>query len=361
MEKQDRQGARTPAQLEQRYRFGKRFAEAFGLADQAREEADRAQSQVRKLDDSLTQAEIFRRLTRDGQAQGIYRTPEGEIYIHASYIKSGQLDAELIRSGVLCARDESAWFDLDQGNLVTSRQADVMDDQGRLVPGNLALYLDSGRIILRADELEGLVSERLRIEAEPQAPADGSVPGCRIWDGGSESEFPRGLAITPVGNLWLGSGQGAVALNNCRIAGLADPQEGTDGVNLRYLRGQTLQVEAGVPVALPQGGALRLCYLTSHTGNNSVTVLLNGQKPTCGSYQYGAEQWSNGIITQAGADCPGDFAGTLELVAGRALLHGSGLRGNGSGLGHAALQWQDVQQLENITFSHSGTLTVGPA
>lgn len=47
MSKQDRQGARTPADLERRYSFGKSFAEVLGIASDARERAEIIESSLR--------------------------------------------------------------------------------------------------------------------------------------------------------------------------------------------------------------------------------------------------------------------------------------------------------------------------
>lgn len=46
-EKQDRQGARTPADLERKYKFGKQFAEIMGIATDARDKVDRVESELR--------------------------------------------------------------------------------------------------------------------------------------------------------------------------------------------------------------------------------------------------------------------------------------------------------------------------
>ena len=47
MSKQDRQGVRTPADLEQKYQFGKKFAELMGIATDARESVDSLASTLR--------------------------------------------------------------------------------------------------------------------------------------------------------------------------------------------------------------------------------------------------------------------------------------------------------------------------
>ena len=47
MSKQDRQGVRTPADLERKYQFGKTFAEIIGLATDLRESVDSLDSELR--------------------------------------------------------------------------------------------------------------------------------------------------------------------------------------------------------------------------------------------------------------------------------------------------------------------------
>lgn len=90
--KQDRQGARTPADLERRYNFGQTFAEVFNLISDAQTAAEEAQKAVESLD----QEQIFNLLTDNGRLQGVYRGDDGDVYINASYIKAGKLAAEFI-------------------------------------------------------------------------------------------------------------------------------------------------------------------------------------------------------------------------------------------------------------------------
>ena len=84
MSKQDRQGARTVAALEQRYSFGKSFAEVQGFADDARRSADEAQEA-------------------------------------AEYIKTGELSADRIKTGVIKSVDENVVIDLDNGTSTLAR------------------------------------------------------------------------------------------------------------------------------------------------------------------------------------------------------------------------------------------------
>ena len=84
MSKQDRQGVRTPAGLERKYNFDKRF-------DNAMEAAAEASEEVKKLNESMDQAEIFNRLTNHGKAQGLFLDEEGNVFINATYLTTGVL------------------------------------------------------------------------------------------------------------------------------------------------------------------------------------------------------------------------------------------------------------------------------
>ena len=117
MAKQDIVAVRTAAELEQKYGWGKRFAEVMGIATDARTVADGAADAVIQLSEDLNSEEIFNRLTNNSNNQGIYRQ-DGKIYINASYIKTGEFAADLIKAGVLQSKDGSTFYlDLDNGIL----------------------------------------------------------------------------------------------------------------------------------------------------------------------------------------------------------------------------------------------------
>ena len=138
MSKQDRQGARTPADLEYKYRFGKSFREVMGIADDARSSAEEAMLAAKKLDDGLTSEEIFNRLTENGAVEGIYRDSTGQIYVNASYIQSGELIADLITAGVLKSKNGSFYLDMKNGTLkMTANGFDalVVNENGARISG----------------------------------------------------------------------------------------------------------------------------------------------------------------------------------------------------------------------------------
>jgi hypothetical protein len=87
--KQDRQGVRTPAHVEQKYGLGdlgKNFSEIMGIAQEARKTAQDALFESEK---KLTSEEVFNLLTNNGANQGIFRGEDGEIYINASFLATG--------------------------------------------------------------------------------------------------------------------------------------------------------------------------------------------------------------------------------------------------------------------------------
>jgi hypothetical protein len=90
--KQDRPRARTAADIEQKYNFGQTFAEVFNLITDAQKAAEEAKKAI----DSLDHEQIFNLLTDNGRIQGVYRGDDGNVYINATYIKSGKLAAEYI-------------------------------------------------------------------------------------------------------------------------------------------------------------------------------------------------------------------------------------------------------------------------
>lgn len=64
-------------------------------ANTAKSTADSASKAVTALNNSLTQKEIFNRLTNNGQTQGIY-LQNGKLYINGDYIKSGKISVDFL-------------------------------------------------------------------------------------------------------------------------------------------------------------------------------------------------------------------------------------------------------------------------
>lgn len=89
--KQDKQAARTAADLERRNSFGKKFAEIRDILTGAAKTAQDASDEVDAFDQKFTQKDIFDRLTNNGQAQGMFLTELGDIYVNASFLATGTI------------------------------------------------------------------------------------------------------------------------------------------------------------------------------------------------------------------------------------------------------------------------------
>ncbi len=86
-----------------------------------------------QLDNSLTQSEVFNRLTNNGAADGIIMS-DGQLYINATYINSGVLNADLLTAGRIQSKTGGTYWDLDTGEMqldfsgVDAELGDVYDE-----------------------------------------------------------------------------------------------------------------------------------------------------------------------------------------------------------------------------------------
>lgn len=87
---------------------------------------------------TLTQTDVFNRLTNDGALQGLYMSG-GNLYVNASYIRAGSLSAALITSGKLTSANGQSYFDLDN-NLIrlgtSSTNYTTIDATGQIKSAN---------------------------------------------------------------------------------------------------------------------------------------------------------------------------------------------------------------------------------
>ena len=118
--KQDSIGARTPTDLERKYDLGSwnaNFAEVMGVATDARNIAEEAKAAAEEASKPLTPEEAFNALTEGGKWQGLYEDEDGNVYINASYIKSGELNGDLLKVGTIKSKDGTLSIDLENGVL----------------------------------------------------------------------------------------------------------------------------------------------------------------------------------------------------------------------------------------------------
>lgn len=89
--------------------------------------------------DAQTQESIFNKLTNNGETQGIY-LKDGILYINASYINTGELDAGLITSGTYKVVDSDGNVVLMMGADVENGIALVSQADGVLYPVSRSLF-----------------------------------------------------------------------------------------------------------------------------------------------------------------------------------------------------------------------------
>lgn len=86
-----------------------------------------------QLDSSLTQSEVFNRLTGNGTSKGIVMSG-GQLYINATYINSGTLNADLLTAGRIQSKAGGTYWDLDTGEMrldfsgIDAELGDVYDE-----------------------------------------------------------------------------------------------------------------------------------------------------------------------------------------------------------------------------------------
>lgn len=124
----------------------------------ANQTAADAQAAVTTLDNSLTQQDIFNRLTNNGQVQGIY-LQNGKLYLNGTYLQAGTISGDRISAGVISsASGTDTKFDLDNGELVTVGDVgagSTFDNTTVIGGGAISIY--SGSDDLDNKELAGTI------------------------------------------------------------------------------------------------------------------------------------------------------------------------------------------------------------
>lgn len=90
------------------YAINKRTQPKGVTKEQAQLLNEVAKSVEDDIDASLTQEDIFNRLTDNGAAQGLFLTQDGQLFINASYLNSGEINAAIVRIINLTADDISS-------------------------------------------------------------------------------------------------------------------------------------------------------------------------------------------------------------------------------------------------------------
>ena len=109
-----------PAEVADEYPYIGAAAKALTVAKAYAETVSAEAAEA--LDSALTQLEIFNRLTGNGAAQGLYFV-DGQLYVNASYIRTGELSADFIKGGTLTLggnNDINGWIEIfdRSGNMI---------------------------------------------------------------------------------------------------------------------------------------------------------------------------------------------------------------------------------------------------
>ena len=88
----------------------------------ANESAQKANDAVTTLDEALDQEEVLNRLTNGSKEQGIY-LENGKLYINGTYIKSGTVDAGLLKAGTIQDGTGKNYWNLKTGEMSISSYA----------------------------------------------------------------------------------------------------------------------------------------------------------------------------------------------------------------------------------------------
>lgn len=98
----------------------KKVGEAYAAEDWAKKDNYTNKDEVmNEVDKTLTQEDIFNRLTDHGKSQGMF-IEDGNVYFNATYIKSGEINSDLIKTGKISSKDGSVYFDLDNSEIHTT-------------------------------------------------------------------------------------------------------------------------------------------------------------------------------------------------------------------------------------------------
>lgn len=184
--KQDRAPARTFEDLERKYMFEKKFKDI----DRAQKTAEEA----KKSYDHLDQKEIFNRLTNNGEWPGFFYDENGNMYINASYIKSGFMSANLIRAGAL----ESESYEEDAEGNVTSGMLISLD--GGVIMTPLFAVNQAGEVIARGGKIGAWTLGKAFIQVSPtEQISEYALYSDEMTDTKNDKTYTYQVYLTPKG------------------------------------------------------------------------------------------------------------------------------------------------------------------
>lgn len=273
--KQDLQGARTVAQLEQKYNYDKRFAEIMGVATGARKMAEEVEN---RFNETMTSEEIFNILTDNGKTHGLFRGEDGELYVNAQYI---------VALEYLFAKDieMSGKFTYKMMTFLEPEQAEIDTIQKHVLG---IATIPASKISLYDFNNDGQVNS---LDALAAQKAMLGMISLADWSGAVESEVT--LTID------LKNPQKAFRIEGTNMWGRQiDSYMGVRGISVKHTETADYVVEKGTS----DGGSITWNYEKWASG-----------KAVCWGTAYTA--YSNGNVTETNFDYPFSFIETPCIFA----------------------------------------------
>lgn len=141
-----------------------------------------AQAYVDALDESLGQRSIFDRLTNNGKTQGIYLSG-GLLYLNATYMKTGVLDAALVKAGRLTDKKGLNYWDMDTGEFSLSANSTINGNKA----SSLATQTQAQKLATDAQTAAKTYADRVgastlsSAKSDATAKADTALSGAKTY------------------------------------------------------------------------------------------------------------------------------------------------------------------------------------
>lgn len=213
--KQDGTAPRTAADLERKYNFGRTFAEVYGLITDAQKLAEEAKSEIEGLDHE----EIFNLLTNYGEWQGIYRGDDDNVYINATYIKSGKVLAEFIDADNLQVKAANITGELKVGDALYVSTEGIVKSEIEKTVGDLGTDEEGIEYTVASKIEQTAESITSTVEKEYKEYTDG-----KIGDLGQDGE---GVAYTVASKIEQ-TAESITSTVSKTIGDLGEDEEGND-------------------------------------------------------------------------------------------------------------------------------------
>ena len=172
---------------------------------------DSADGVISKMNESLTQRAIFNKLTNNGATQGIYLSG-GKLYLNASYIKSGYLSANIIRTGKIQDKYNNNFWDLISGHMeVTDATIGGMTISNNAIYNNIMRFDKNGMDFTVGDEHIGAITCAYMEEDPRRKTLSFHLEGINYmtwsWrEAGSTNSFTTMMTYSP--DFWNGYSKG---------------------------------------------------------------------------------------------------------------------------------------------------------